>query len=192
MSHSDTLLLTIDLVNDICHPDGAIASCVGMMRERAVVQEVNRLIWHARQHGMPVAHTRTVLDGDSTPSRRLATLGALRRETWGSRFVEELDVVQDDLIIDRPRVGIFFRTDLEDWLRQRGIRHLLLCGVSSDHAVESAVREAHDRDLRVTVIENACAAACVPSHAAAMTGLMSRLANVMHSRRYYRSAVLAA
>jgi len=54
-------------------------------------------------------------------------------------------------------------TGLDGWLRQRGFRHLFLCGIATDFCVawsaEDAVRLRYD----VTIVEDACRAIALPT-----------------------------
>lgn len=54
----------------------------------------------------------------------------------------------------------------------------MLLGVSTTWAVESTAREAHDRDYRVVVVEDACAARDEEQHVVAIKNL-SVLATVL-------------
>ena len=59
-------------------------------------------------------------------------------------IVPELDDVGGH-VLDKHQWGCFYATELEPLLRRRGITTLLLAGVSTELAVESTAREAHDR-----------------------------------------------
>lgn len=76
-------------------------------------------------------------------------------DEWGGQFCEELEVEQDDVEIIKHRVSAFYGTDLELILRANAIEELILVGVATNNAVELTAREAHDRDFKVQVIEDA-------------------------------------
>ena len=56
-------------------------------------------------------------------------------------------------------------------LRKSGIEHLTVGGIVTNGGVASTVREAHVRDLGVTVLEDGCAAFSQGIHDAAIAGL---------------------
>jgi nicotinamidase-related amidase len=185
MTQNDTLLLTIDYINDICHPDGKIPSCAGMMQHNQVLARANAAIRHARACGMAVAHVKVGFASnyancppDSPVFGKAPARRALELDTWGTAFIDGLDVRNEDFIIVKSRIGIFYNTQLESLLRAKNIRRLVLAGVSTNHAIESSVRDAHDRDYAVTVLGDACATASDEVHAATLAGVMSHLARI--------------
>ena len=60
-------------------------------------------------------------------------------------------------MIDKPGKGAFYATDLDALLRNRGIEHLLVCGVTTEVCVHTTVREANDRGYRCVVLADCCA-----------------------------------
>lgn len=185
MTNHDTLLLTVDYINEICHPDGLIPSCAEMVRRHRVLERINAALAHARGHGIPVAHVKVGFQPNyaNCPSGspvfgQAPARGLLRLGSWGTEFIEGLDVRPEDFLIIKSRIGVFYNTQLESMLRARGIRHLVLAGVSTNHAIESAVRDAHDRDYAVTVLGDACATSSDAVHAATLGGVMSHLATI--------------
>ena len=64
-------------------------------------------------------------------------------------------------------------TRLEWLLRKSGIEALIVGGIVSNGGVASTVRDAHVRDIAVTVLEDGCAAFGAETHRAAIEGLRS-------------------
>lgn len=58
----------------------------------------------------------------------------------------------------------FYQTNLDLILRNNNIENIEVCGVATDLAVSSFVRDAHDRDYNVFVLEKCCAAANQKDH----------------------------
>lgn len=71
-------------------------------------------------------------------------------------FATEIAPREGDFVITKKRISAFCGTELEILLRSQGIRHLVMMGVMASGAVLSTVREAADRDYRITVISDAC------------------------------------
>lgn len=181
MKTESAALITIDFINDIVHADGKIPSCAVMIKERAVLAHTNRAMAWAHTQTMPVVHIKVGFSAGyanhpigSPVFGGAKQLEALKLGDWGTDFHEQLSVTAEDFIVIKPRVSIFYGTPLESLLRAQHIQHLFLCGVSTNMAVEAAAREAHDRDYRVTVLADCCAAANPQFHEQALTGTLSR------------------
>ncbi len=67
-----------------------------------------------------------------------------------------VDPRPDDLVVTKLRVSAFTGSDLEVLLRSRGLTHLVLAGIATSGVVLSTVREAADRDYRITVLSDGC------------------------------------
>jgi nicotinamidase-related amidase len=69
----------------------------------------------------------------------------------------QLGIVGDDLKIVKRRVSAFSGSDLEIILRASGINHIVITGITTSGVVLSTVRQAADKDYRITVLADACA-----------------------------------
>ena len=63
----------------------------------------------------------------------------------------------EEVVVVKRRVSAFTGSDLEVILRAYGIQHLVLAGLSTSGVVLSTLREAADKDYRVTVLSDCCA-----------------------------------
>jgi ureidoacrylate peracid hydrolase len=88
---------------------------------------------------------------DGTASRILI------RDTWNTRIIPELAPATDDAIVYKSRFSGFYRTELDDLLKQRGIETLIVTGCTTSVCVESTVRDAMFRDYRCLVLEDCTA-----------------------------------
>jgi len=77
---------------------------------------------------------------DGTPSRVLV------RDTWSSEIVDELKPQGDDVVLYKTRFSGFYKTDLDEKLRDLGVKHLIVTGCTTSICVESTVRDAMFRD----------------------------------------------
>ena len=181
-----TALVTLDLVNDLVHRDGAIAGSASMVQDRRVIEAANRAIAWARREQALIVHVRVVLAGDPFDAPAASPMfgpiiarGALRANQWGTAFHPDLDVRSTDTVLEKRRVSPFYRTGLAGLLHQHAVGRLVVCGVSTGFAVEAAVRDGHDRDFQMVVLTDACAAATAVAQEAALAGPMAHLATLL-------------
>jgi nicotinamidase-related amidase len=72
-----------------------------------------------------------------------------------SELVPECNVQASDVIVTKRQWGAFYGTDLEQQLRRRGIRTIVLTGIATNFGVESTARAAFDRGYELVFIEDA-------------------------------------
>lgn len=72
----------------------------------------------------------------------------------GHDIVSELYPRENEPIVDKPGRSAFAHTDFELILRIRGIKNLVLCGVTTDVCVSSTMREANDRAFDCVLVED--------------------------------------
>ena len=68
-----------------------------------------------------------------------------------------LTLTETDIVVTRSRVSAFTGSDLEILLRAQNIDHLVLSGISTSGVVLSTLREAVDKDYKLTVLSDLCA-----------------------------------
>jgi nicotinamidase-related amidase len=70
-------------------------------------------------------------------------------------LVPELEQQPSDYLVTKQRVGAFLGTDLDDYLRRRGVTQVVLTGISTSAGVESTARSAYDLGYNVTLVVDA-------------------------------------
>ena len=92
-----------------------------------------------------------------------------------------------DLLVTKRRVSAFTGSDLEVVLRAFEVRHLVLCGIATSGVVLSTVREAADKDYRLTVLADLCADTDPEVHAVLMGKVFPRQARVSSAEEWLAS-----
>jgi len=170
-----TALVIIDMQRDFVMPGGfgeALGNDVAQLW--STVDPIRRMLEAARRLGMLIVHTR---EGhrpdlsDCPPSKLTRGRGVKRigdpgpmgrilvRGELGHEIVPELAPKAGEVVIDKPGKGAFFATDLELVLRDRSIKTLIVCGVTTEVCVNTTVREANDRGFECVVLSD-----CVGSY----------------------------
>jgi nicotinamidase-related amidase len=171
MLNANTTLIVLDLENDLIHPEGKLPLNAKMVVENGVIAKTNAAIQWARQLNALVIFVRVGFSQDYVECPTTSPLfsyvqqaQALQLNSWGTEFDKNLDVRENDIIITKHRISAFYVTKLQAILSARQIQQVLLCGVSTDFAVQTTAREAHDRDYRVSIVKDACAANSIEEH----------------------------
>lgn len=132
----------------------------------SLLDRVGEALAAAREAGLPVIFVRVAFRPGfpeiSPANRTFSTLAG----TAGDRFAENSPSTQihpaiaprpGELIVVKKRVSAFTGSDLEVLLRSLKADHLVLTGIATSGVVLSTLREAADRDYRLTVLADACA-----------------------------------
>ena len=170
-----TALLIIDMQRDFVMPGGfgeALGNDVTPLQ--ATIAPTRRVLEAARKQGMLVIHTREGHRPDLTdcpPTKLVRGRGKTRigdagpmgrilvRGEIGHDIVPELYPAPGEPVIDKPGKGAFHATDLDLILHDRGIKTLIVCGVTTEVCVNTSVREANDRGYECVVLSD-----CVGSY----------------------------
>lgn len=178
-----TALLVVDMQNGFCDPEGSAAQIgfdVSMCR--AAIDPCLRLIEGARAAEVPILFTRLVYrddyrDGGVLTEAILPGLVEGRCCAAGSPDAELIDEIQprpEDFVIDKNRYSAFYGTPLESILNTLDIRHLVICGVTTNICVESTARDASQRDYRTLVVGDATGEIAPERHQWALETLGTR------------------
>lgn len=171
---SHTALLVIDMQNDFCTSGGwADRKGFDVTQTQKPIQPLKQLLSTLRQTPVTVIHTREGHRPDLSdcPPHKLArsknqnaeigSKGEMGRLlTRGSKshdFVDELQPISGEIVLDKPGKGSFVATDLDLILRQRRIRQLLLTGVTTECCVHTTLRTANDLGYECLLLEDCCA-----------------------------------
>lgn len=184
-----SIYLVLDMQNDIVHDDGPNGKTPGgdEIRQRGVITRTARAIAAARSAGVPIGYVRVGFSPDfrECPLKSPFFGGAKAGNrfvlgSWGTEIHPALAPQAADLQIVKHRVSPFYSTTLMANLRAMGIERIYCSGVSTQAVVQATVRDGHDRDFEMIVLEDCCAAATAQEHLNSM-GSIARFCKVSRS-----------
>jgi nicotinamidase/pyrazinamidase len=124
---------------------------------RRIIEPINRLKAAFRTHGWPV-----VFSTDAFRSEDFIFSGRMKphslEETEGARVIDELGCEEADLWLPKPRFSAFFRTTLDQWLKERGVTLCAVAGIATNYCVLTTALDSICCDFKTVLLEDCTAA----------------------------------
>jgi nicotinamidase-related amidase len=168
-----TAVVLIDLQH------GTVARELAPHRSTEVVQRAAQLADKVREKGGTVIFVRVLvtevlnLPVDSPSPRGTSVL-----PPNASELVPEAGVQPGDLVVTKRQWGAFYGTDLDQQLRRRGIRTVILGGIATNIGVESTARAGFDRGYELVFAEDAMSGITEETHNFSVKNLFPRMGRV--------------
>jgi len=142
-----------------------------------------RLVAVARETGIPVIFTNVVYEpGGADGGLFYRKIPALRVFDAGSalgNFPPDLQPQEGDLVISKQFASAFFRTELDQKLRVRGVDTLIVTGLSTSGCVRATALDALQHGFAPFVVREACGDRHSGPHEANLFDLQAKYAEVI-------------
>lgn len=177
---SKSIYLVLDMMNDLVHPDGPNGNAPygEQSRARNIVTNTRAAIDKARAAGVKVGFVRVGFSPDyrecppnSPIFSNARKNGIFKLGEWGTETHPDLGQREEDFDIVKHRVSPFYATSLEAILSANRIERIYCSGISTNAVVQACVREGHDRDYEIVVLEDCCCGLTTEEHEIAMESM---------------------
>ena len=177
---SNSIYLVLDMENDLVHVDGpnGKAAYGEQVRARRIVENTRQALEKARAAGLRVGFVRVGFSSDyrECPANSPIFSGARKNgifklHAWGTQIHPDLGQQPGDLDIVKHRVSPFHGTNLDLVLRTHGVQRIYCSGISTNAVVQAAMREGHDRDYEMVLLEDCCCALSAEEHESSIKSL---------------------
>jgi nicotinamidase-related amidase len=171
---ASTALIMIDLQN------GIVGRSLAPHSGTEVVERATRLASAFREKGATVIFVRVALTEILTLPVDAPTQhpDAPPPPASASELLPQLDRQPTDLVITKRQWGAFYGTELDQQLRRRGIRTVVLGGIATNFGVESTARAAFDRGYELLFVEDAMTSVTPEAHQFATGVIFPRMGRV--------------
>lgn len=140
MNTNITALLIIDMQQGMSDP------AAGERNNADAERNIAQLLTAWRTSGQPIVHVRHISRTPGSPF-------------WpgqpGAEFQPELSPRAGEHVVEKNVPDVFVHSGLERWLHVRGIRRLIMTGVSTNNSVEACARSGGNLGFDVTVVADA-------------------------------------
>ena len=170
-------MIVVDMQNDFCAPGGWLGALgADLTPERAPIEPLRALLPELRKAGVPIIW----LNWGNRPDRmnlppttlyvfnpdgngfgiggELPDNGAkvLEKDSWSAAVVDELEIEDGDIRVDKYRISGFWDTPLDSILRNLDVKTLFFSGVNTDQCVLHSLTDAHFLGYNCVMLEDCC------------------------------------
>ena len=156
-----------------------------------ILPRTNAAITAARAASIPVIYVVVGFrPGYPEVSPRNKSFSVIKQQASSLASILTMEIHPDiapqptDIVVTKRRVSAFSGSDLEVVLRAQDISHLVLCGIATSGVVLSTLREAADKDYKLTVLSDCCVDADEEVHRVLLSKVFPRQAEVMQSAEW--------
>ncbi|CCQ92780.1 Uncharacterized isochorismatase family protein PncA [[Clostridium] ultunense Esp] len=145
-------LLIIDMLKDFIDEDGALTTGTS---GKGIIEFIKTKTDEFRKNGYPIVY---ICDNHEKDDKEFEMfLPHCIANTEGSQIIEDLTVKDEDKIIRKRRYSSFFGTDLDLYLREKGVDEIYLVGVCTNICVLYTAADARNLEYKVNIYKEGVA-----------------------------------
>ncbi|HLS90998.1 MAG TPA: isochorismatase family cysteine hydrolase [Limnochordia bacterium] len=188
----ETALIVVDMQKGFLDDGAALKVPEG----RALIPVINRVIRALRRWGAPVVFTQFVYDpqvpslfGELHPEHKPPQpnqptglgrpSGCCLLGDESAELHPDLERQPSDYVLQKLGYDAFYQTPLDDYLRLKGVRTLMLTGVLTDVCVWHTVSGAVHRNYKVVVLKDAVATLSAEAQRSTLNSLAWSVARIL-------------
>ena len=176
LAPEQTALIVIDMQNAYTSMGGYLdLAGFDVSKNKPVVENIKKAVAVAHEAGIQVIYFKNGWDAqyreaggiDSPNYHKSNALKTMRKKPelegkllakggWDFELIDELQPLEKDIVIEKPRYSGFFNTALDSILRCRGIRNLVFVGIATNVCVESTLRDGFFLEYFGIALADAC------------------------------------
>lgn len=182
MPINNTALMLIDMQHDFL-TKGGFGHILGndVTKLHHIIPNLQEVLNFSRRNNLEVIHTieshtsitkqhihDSKLNGDRAPplGKRIGDITTyengvkgriLIKDYYGCQIIPELTPLNNECIINKTGKSAFYNTNLDLYLKQKNISHLIIGGVTTEVCVQTTSRDANDHGYEICVLEDGCA-----------------------------------
>lgn len=182
-------VLVVDATEEFCGPDVPVLEAIEVAPlasgEAAwtAVRTLQPLLRAARARRIPVLYS-VMEDRSGRVTSWSAKRGsddafAVRAAARPGQVVRALQPLEGDLVIAKAKASVFHGTQLHDWLTERDVDTLIVCGGTTSGCVRATAVDAFSYGYRTVVVQDACFDRGEASHWMSLFDLQQKYADVV-------------
>ncbi len=147
-------LLVVDMQNDYC-TKGCYMDKAGFDLDplRKPIKNILSVIEVARAKGLEVIYTR---HGEISADQLSPTASSTNTYCW--ELIRELKPLPTEKVFDKSTTSAFASSEINEYLKNRGVKYIAFCGNTIDCCVHSTLRSANDLGYKCLLLEDCCGA----------------------------------
>lgn len=142
-----TALVVLNMQNQFTNQKG----CLFYESTEKVMPAILDGIQKLREHGVFIVYANSESTGEEYS---LDTEVLKRRDpvplkgSWDAKMDERIEILPEDLVVSHYASSAFFGTELEEKLKEKEIRNIIVCGVKTNYDVRATATDAMWRQFQ--------------------------------------------